>query len=135
MPKTKILAAALIGGASLLAGCTAQVALINPSGGVSHLIAKKSDSSISGMVDGTPFAGTIITNESVGFGVGTATAGAATAAAFGTSISGGNAGRATLLAKNGDSIQCFFNYNMGKALGDCVRSDGTKYIFTTNPPN
>ncbi|SPA44636.1 hypothetical protein CBM2629_A150438 [Cupriavidus taiwanensis] len=85
---------------------------------------------MSGIVDGVPFAGTIITNDSVGVGVGAGSVGTL----IGTTMAGGNSGRAMLFSKAGENIQCQFNYQSGKALGECLRSNGVKYLMTTNPP-
>lgn len=95
-----------------LAGCTAQVALVSPTGSVSHLIARKSDHSLSGIVDGTPFSGTIITNESMAFGVGQSFGGGTTSTGFSQAYMGGNSGRATMFGPGGENIQCQFNYQL-----------------------
>ena len=114
----------------LLAGCGGNLLLIDKNNQESVGSYNSLNQTLAVKHKGKLYSGFYITNESVGIGSAQMIG---STQAYGTSMAyfSGNSGRASLRSADGDTIQCEFNYQDSKAIGDCVDSAGEKYQLIT----
>lgn len=113
-----------------LAGCVSQVTLISQDAKRYEMKVDQMARKLSTTIDGVFYTGTAVGSETVGFSSGQSF-GAKPAFGSATTIVQGNDGRALLTAATGQYLECGYTKSGMTIIGNCVGSDGRKFVLTT----
>jgi hypothetical protein len=118
--------------ALLLTGCAGTLQLLPRDGGqramgTFNTITKTLEANLSGKL----YSGKYVTNAGSSFTTVNAYSGTQSAYGSGQTFSSGNSGAALLVAADGDTLRCEFNYQGLNAIGICKSREGRIFDLTT----
>lgn len=118
--------------ALLLAGCAGTLQLLPRDGGErANGTFNTGTKTLEVNVSGKFYSGKYVTNAGSSFTTVNAYSGTQSAYGSGQTFSSGNSGVALLVAADGDTLRCEFNYQGLNAIGICKLRDGRIFDLTT----
>ncbi|WP_236693702.1 hypothetical protein [Robbsia andropogonis] len=126
----KTLSILAYGAATLLVGCTYNVALLpHGPGKIAHGTANKIDKSVHVVINGRSFDGHFVYVQGGSFALGSAFSGTQSATASAINVNAVGAGNVLAESADGHNLRCVFNYSglSNQGSGQCLTDDGVSY--------